>query len=328
MTPPVIKPLAEHAGELVVSPAPHVRVGMGVRNLMLHSLVALAPAVVMAVMAYGLPAARVMALAAAATVLVEALCKKWMNRDVDVDNFSALYAGLLFAMLLPASAPWWLVCIGGALTASIGRCVFGGYGSAPLCAPLVAWAMCCVSWPAAMDVDLSMAHVAMNEPLAQLKYFGAEALWQFDLTDLFLGSQLGALGASQVAALFAGGLYMIARRVIRWYIPVGFLAGVFVSALVFNLVWPETTASPAFHLLTGSVVLGAFFLATDTGASPVGRVPMLLFGCIAGVLVMVIRVWGVYPDGVPFAILLASLASPLLDRVRPKPFGGKIACAK
>lgn len=324
MTPPVIKPLAERAGALVVSPAPHVRVGMGVRGFMLHHLAALAPAVVMAVVAYGMPALRVMALAGAATVVVETACRLWMGRDVDADNFSALYAGLLFSMLLPASAPWWLVFTGAGLTAAIGRCVFGGYGSTPLCAPLVAWAMCRISWPALMDVDLSMAHVAMNAPLAQLKYFGVESLAQFNLADLFLGHQLGALGASQVAALALGGFYLVARRVIRWYIPAAFLSGVFISALVFNLVWPETTAAPLFHLVTGSVVLGAFFLATDTGSSPVGRTPMLLFGFLAGVLVMVIRVWGVYPDGVPFAILLANLASPLLERVRPKPFGGKI----
>ncbi|WP_461210011.1 RnfABCDGE type electron transport complex subunit D [Desulfocurvus sp. DL9XJH121] len=323
MTPPIIKPLAEHAGGLVVCPAPHLRVGLGVRGLMLHSLAALVPAVVMAVVAYGLPAARVMALTAASAVVFEAACQKYMGRDVDADNFSALYAGLLLSFLLPASAPWWLAVLGGALTAVIGRAVFGGLGSTPLCAPLVAWAMCRISWPALMDVDLSMASVALNEPLAQLKYFGVDSLSQFEIRDLFLGKALGALGASQVAALLAGGIFLVARRVIRFYVPLAFLAGVYVSALCFSVAYPETSASPLFHLLTGSVVFGAFFLATDTASSPVGRAPMLIYGFLAGVLVMVIRTWGVYVDGVPFAILLANLTSPLLDRVRPKPFGGK-----
>lgn len=323
MTPPVIKPLAETAGSLVVCPPPHVRAGLGIRGISLAGLAALAPAAVMAVLAFGLDAARVMALAGVAAVAVEAACLKLAGRDVDVDNFSALYAGILFSFLLPASAPWWLVIIGAGLTTAMGRVMFGGFGSNPLCAPLVAWAMCRLSWPGLMDIDFAMASSALNEPLAQLKYFGVESLWQYETMDLLMGRQLGAIGAVQIIPLIIGGVGLLALKVIRPYIPLAFLAGVFGMAWILNLTDPDLYATPVFHLLTGSVVFGAFFLATDTASSPVGRVPMILFGLIAGVMVVVIRAWGVYTDGVPFAILLANLLSPLLDRVRPKPFGAR-----
>lgn len=322
MTPPVIKPLADSSGSLVVAVPPHARLGMGIRGLSVNMLVALLPALAAAVAVYGLDAARVVGLAGAVAVLAEAACQKLMKRDVDVDNYSALYAGVVFACLLPAAAPWWLVVIGALLTVVVGRAVFGGFGSTPLCAPLIAWAMCSLSWPSVMDIDASMTASVLSEPLALLKFFGVDAvMYEYSLTDLFMGKGLGALGASQVGLLLTGGIFLLVRRVIRWYIPIAFLAGVAASAYAFQLSAPDLYAGPLFHLCTGSVMLGAFFLATDTAASPVGRTPMLMYGLIAGVLVMVIRVWGVYPDGVPFAILLANLLSPLLDKVRPKPFG-------
>lgn len=322
MTPPVIKPLADSAGSLVVAVPPHVRMGMGIRGLSVNMLVALVPAIVAAILAYGFDAARVLGLAGAVTVLAEAGCLKLQNRDIDVDNFSALYAGILFAFLLPAAAPWWLVVIGALLTAVLGRAIFGGFGATPLSAPLIAWAMCSLSWPAAMDIDASMTASLLSEPLALLKYFGPDAVFaEYELMDLFMGKALGALGASQAVALLAGGVFLLARKAIRWYIPVAFLAGVALTAYAFQMSDPDLYAGPLFHLCTGSVMFGAFFLATDTAASPVGRTPMLVFGLIAGVMVMVIRVYGVYPDGVPFAILLANLLSPLLDRMRPKHFG-------
>ncbi|SKA68449.1 RnfABCDGE type electron transport complex subunit D [Desulfobaculum bizertense] len=323
MTPPVIKPLASGERLLTVSTGPHWRVGDGIRRLSLYGLLALLPAIVMAVSTYGMGAIRVFALSGSVCVLVEALCQKMMGRDIDVDNFNAFYMGVLFAFLLPAQTPWWTVVLGAALTASLGRMVFGGGGSSPLCAPLVAWAVCRISWPASLDIDLTMASNALNEPLAQLKFFGPEALMsQYSYTDLFLGHTLGSIGASQVAALLLGGIFLIGTRKIRWYIPVAFLVGVFATAELYHMLNPELYVLGLYHVLGGSVIFGAFFLATDTSSSPTGRTPQLLFGLIGGILVMIIRVYGMYPDGVTFAILLANLLSPLLDRIRPRPFGG------
>jgi electron transport complex protein RnfD len=159
-------------------------------------------------------------------------------------------------------------------------------------------------------------------PLQQLKYFGTDAVSSIHFQDLLLGHQLGGLGAVHVAALLAGAAYLLLRRHISWEIPAGFIGGLLLTAWVYRLIDPTVYAPPLFHLLAGGAVFGAFFLATDPSSSPIGRIPSVLFGLMAGAMVIVIRVYGMYPDGVPFAILLANLFTPLLDRIRPKPFGG------
>ncbi|WP_291327523.1 RnfABCDGE type electron transport complex subunit D [Desulfovibrio sp. UCD-KL4C] len=323
MTPPVIKAMSDIAVRLTVSPAPHWRSRRTLTKMMQYHLLALLPAMVMAFNMFGLSALSTIGLAGSVAILTEALCLKMQGRDINVDNFTALYEGILFAFLLPATAPWWVVCFGAAFTIVMGRTVFGGFGTNPICAPLVAWAFCRLSWPAAIDIDMNLSHFAINAPLDQLKFFGLESLDQFNYTDLFLGHQLGGLGSSQIIALLAGGIFLIATGWVRVFIPAAFLIGVTVTSGVFWMIDPEVYANPLFHLLTGSVMFGAFFLAPDVSSSPVGKIPQLLFGLIAGAMVIVIRVYGVYPDGVPFAIMVANLLTPLLDRVRPKPFGGR-----
>lgn len=323
MTPPVIKAMSDIAVRLTVSPAPHWRSKRTVEKMMQHHLLALVPAVIMAFMMFGLPALATVGLAGSVAVITEAICLRMQERDINVDNFTALYEGILFAFLLPATAPWWMVTCGAALTIVMGRTVFGGFGTNPICAPLVAWAFCRLSWPAAMDIDMSLSHFMINAPLDQLKHFGLESLDQFNYGDLFLGHQLGGLGASQIIAVLAGGIFLIVTGWVRVFIPAAFLIGVFLTSSIFWMINPEVYADPMFHLLTGSVMFGAFFLAPDVASSPVGWVAQTLFGLIAGTMVIIIRVYGVYPDGVPFAIMVANLLTPLLDRVRPKPFGGR-----
>jgi electron transport complex protein RnfD len=315
--------MSDIAVRLTVSPPPYWRSGRTIKTMMRAHLIALAPAAVMAVVMYGMRAASVMGLAGSAAVLTDALCLKLQRRDVDVDSFTAFYAGILFAFLLPATAPWWLVAVGGIVTVALGRTVFGGFGCNPVCAPLVAWAVCRLSWPAAMDIDLNLAHFAMNSPVDQLMYFGVDRLYQFNLFDMLLGQQLGGLGASQVLALIAGGVFLLATGWIRVFIPAGFLIGVAGTATIFWLIDPTVYAEPLFHLVAGSTVFGAFFLATDAASSPVGKLPQTVFGLIAGALVILIRTYGAYPDGVPFAIMVANLLSPLLERLRPNFFGVK-----
>lgn len=321
MNPPILKAMSDVSLRLTVSPPPHWRSGRTIQGMMQAHLLALLPAAIMAVVMYGYRAISVIGLAGTAAVLTEVLCLRLQKRDVDVDNYSALYAGVLFAFLLPATAPWWLVAIGGVLTIALGRTVFGGFGCNPVCAPLVAWAVCRFSWPAAMDIDLNLASYVANSPVDQLMHFGVSSLLQFDYMDLFVGRQLGGLGSSQVMALAAGGLFLLATRWIRLFIPVGFLLGVAGTATAFWMIDPTAYADPMFHLLAGSTVFGAFFLAPDVASSPVGKIPQTVFGLIAGAMVVIIRVYGVYPDGVPFAIMVANLLSPLLDRLRPKFFG-------
>jgi Na+-translocating ferredoxin:NAD+ oxidoreductase subunit D len=312
---------------LTVSAPPFVHCGRTVRGHMQDAILALSPAMLLAIWAFGLGAFRVLALSAAVAVLTEVVCAKLMEKAPDVDDLNSLVIGLIFAFLLPASAPWWLVASGSALSVALGKMAFGGLGGGPLCPPLVGWAVCRLSWKPQMDVDASMLATHLTYPLGQLKYFGLEAIANYQTFDLVLGRQLGGLGEVQVLALVIGGLWLIFRKRIRLEIPVAFLAGLVAVAWIFKASDPGLYAGPFFHLAAGGAVFGAFFLAPDGGSSPSGKVPMILFGLLGGAMSMVIRVYGVYPDGVPFAILLANLCAPLLDRLRPKPFGGGRPCA-
>ncbi|MEF2232265.1 MAG: RnfABCDGE type electron transport complex subunit D [Pseudodesulfovibrio sp.] len=307
---------------LVVCMPPHVHCGRTIKGYMGETLIALLPAAIMALIAFGLGAARVMALSCAVAVTAECLCNRITGREQSVDDLSAIHTGMLFAFLLPASAPWWLVSVGATASIVLGKMIYGGLGANPLASPLVGWALCRISWPRFMDTNATMLGLELPAPLQQLKFFGLESVQSIDAASLLAGRQLGGLGEIQVAALLAGGLFLLARRHIRWEIPVGFLAGVAATAWIYQLIDPATYAPPLFHLLAGGTVFGAFFLATEPASTPVGLIPSLLFGLMAGTMVVIIRVYGVYPDGVPFAVLLANLFTPLLDRIRPRPFGG------
>ncbi len=307
---------------LTVAVPPHVHCGRTIQGYMKETLIALLPAAIMAVIAFGMGAMRVVALSCAVAVLAEALCNKMTKSEHTIDNLSALHTGLLFAFLLPASSPWWLVTMGSASSIIVGKMIFGGLGANPLSAPLIGWAICRISWGEVMDTNATMLMSELPAPLQQLKYFGLESIQSLDSLSLILGKQLGGLGEIQIVALLAGAAFLLIRRHISWEIPTSFIAGVLLTAWIYRLIDPTAYASPFFHLIAGGTIFGAFFLATDQASSPIGRIPSLIFGLMAGAMVIIIRVYGLYPDGVPFAILLANLFTPLLDRIRPKPFGG------
>jgi electron transport complex protein RnfD len=306
-----------------VATAPLWHSGRTLQKNMLQTLLALMPVVAMAVYRYGYDAVVVMAWAGLTAVVTEALVQKLMQQAPTSDDFSALVDGLLFAFLLPATAPVWMVVIGSAIMVILGRMVFGGFGGSPLCAPAAGWAILAISWPEFMDLNGMLLKWDLVEPLSELKFFGLDAIASISPMSLLLGENLGALGASQVAMVLLGGLYLMARGLLRWFIPVSFLVGVLVTGLVYNLIDPQVYATPLFHLLSGSTLLAAFFLMPYPSSSPAWRIPMLLFGFFGGVMVVVIRTYGIYPDGAPFAILLVNLCTPLFDLIQPKPFGGR-----
>lgn len=307
---------------LTVTVPPHVHCGRTIKGYMAETLVSLMPALIMAVIAFGMGAMRVVALSCAVAVISEAICNRATKQEQAIDDFSAIHTGLLFAFLLPASAPWWLVTIGSASSIVLGKMIFGGLGGNPLCVPLVGWAVCRISWGPTMDTNATMLMSELPAPLQMLKYFGVESVQSLDSMSLMLGNQLGGLGEIQVLALLAGGIFLIVRRHISWEIPTAFIVGVLATGYIYQLIDAKAYASPLFHLLSGGTLFGAFFLATEPASSPTGRIPALIYGLVAGIMVIVIRVYGIYPDGVPFAVLLANLFTPLLDRIRPKPFGG------
>lgn len=308
---------------LAMSAPAYWHCGRTIHKINFYAIMACMPAVLMAVWNWGLPALRVMSLAVATCVVIEALCEKLMSRDLAIDDLSAVYAGLLFSFLLPAASPWWLVVLGATVSMVLGKMVFGGLGANPVSTPIVGWAVLAVSFPLFMDANTMQMNTTFLDPLVRLKFFGAASASSIPVLDLLLGRQINGLGAGQILALFVGGSYLAARGMVRWQVSLGFFIGVAGLAALFQMIDHTQNASPLFHLCTGSVMLGGFFIATEVGNTPSRPLPMFLYGLMGGTLTMIIRKYGVWLDGVPFAILLANLSTPYFDMIRPKPFGGR-----
>jgi electron transport complex protein RnfD len=206
----------------------------------------------------------------------------------------------------------------------IGKQCFGGLGANPLNPALVGWAAIRITkgWAGYLDFDLALVNYdtgfLMQYPLAVLKAEGASALFQFDLSDLFMGRQTGGIGAAAIVWILLGGLYLVVRGVIRWEIPLFFIVGTAALSGIFWLTDQATYASPMFHILTGNVMIGAFFLSTDSGSSPVNRWGLVVFGLSCGAMTVFLRAWSNYSDGVVFAILLMNLCVPLMDKIKAK----------
>lgn len=307
-----------------MSAAPFWHCGRTITKNSIHYMVALMPVVFMAVWHWGIPALGVMALSVLTAMLTEELWTRIMKRPSTIIDGTAAVSGLLLACLMPATAPYWLVVLGAFCAISFGKMVFGGYGANPVNTTLVGWAMVFVSFPIFMDPNSMLLQTDFIDPLVRLKYFGADALASAPFTTfgLMTGQQIGALGASQVLLLFLGGIYLLARGVIRWEISLFFIIGVLLVAGILNAIDPSKYANPFFHLLTGSTILCAFFLATEFACVPDRPLGMILFGLTGGALVVIIRTYGVYADGAPFAVMLINLLCPYFDMImKPKPFG-------
>lgn len=311
---------------LIVSHAPFWHDGSGIPERSYHTIIAALPAAIMGIAYFGAPALGVIGLAISTAIVWELLLNRAMRRPAAIGNGNAALVGLLLAMVLPASTPWWIVLIGTFLAIVIGMQIFGGIGANPFNPVALAFAILMVSYTGHLDFDaglvnFSLAFPSSTDPLAALKAFGPSAVENLSAMDLFLGKQVGALGSTCGLALLAGGLYLIARGIIRWEISLSFLAGIFVTAALFNMANPDRFAPPLFHLLTGFTMIGAFFLATETSSSPVNFIPMLIYGALGGIMTVLIRNIGAYADGVIFAILLINLINPLIDKIRPKAIG-------
>ncbi len=207
----------------------------------------------------------------------------------------------------------------------VARQIYGGIGANPFNPVAVAVAILMLAWKQRMDIDTALVAYAFDYPtafhLAAAKAFGANAVKDLPLADLFLGRQVGTVGSAFGLGLVAGGAYLVLRGVVRWEIPLAFLAGVAATAAVFHLVDPARYAPAGFHLVTGFTLIGAFFLATEDSSSPVNVVPMLIYGALGGAVTVFIRNIGVFAEGLVFAILVGNLLQPLLDKIRPKALG-------
>ena len=305
-----------------VAASPHWRDGSSLPGIQKTWLIALLPAIVASGVYFGFAALSVIALAITASVVAEVVWNKLVQNRDNAANLSSVTLGILLAFMLPVSAPWWLVVTGSFLTIFIGKKLYGGWGAYPVHPVALSYAILAVSWPSRLDYTASLAAktwtVTMVEPMRLVQTLGATAEANFNYTDLLLGRQVGGVGNAMALWLLVGGLFLLIAREIPWQIPAGGIAGVLGSAWILGLVAPDQAASPVFHLLTGSTVLMVFFLAPEHTTSPVNRWPMFLYGLFIGTMLVLIRTFSNHTDGAIFAVLLANLFSPLLDRITPK----------
>ena len=311
--------------KLIVSHAPFWHIGNRVTGRSYHTMLATLPAVIAGLVYYGAPVIGVVGLSVATAMLWELAINKLMKQSPTIGDGNAALIGLLLAMVFPATMPWWAVITGTFIAVVVGKQIFGGIGSNAFSPVALAVAIMMVSWKDLFDFNGMLLNFdfkfAAAYPLATAKNFGSASIESFNMVDLLMGRQVGAIGSTFGLGLIIGGVYLMIRGFIRWEISLAFLAGVYVTALLFNMADPVRFASPGFHVVTGYTLIGALFLATDDASSPVWFVPMLIYGAIGGIMTVLIRNLGAYIDGVMLAILVANLISPLLDNIRPKALG-------
>lgn len=310
--------------ELVVSAVPHTHSGNTLQKMMRQILLALIPALLIGVAYFGFGVVQVAVIAVVSAVVWQALLQKLMHKPVVFGNMTTIVAAVLLAMIVPPGLPWWTMCVGTLIMVLLGTEIYGGYGNNPFNGVLIAWVVLQISFPEAMTAWAYPPGelLTIQPPLQVLQEDGVFFVKEFfSLSDLLVGRTVGYAGQTSALFLLLGGLFLLYRRVITWHIPVSFLAGVAAFAGLFWLLDAEAYASPVVHILAGGTMITAFFLATDYPSSPVTRAGMLLYGFGAGMLTVVIRIWGQWPDGAFFAVFLLSILTPLLDKIAPRVYG-------
>ena len=311
--------------KFIVSHAPFWHYGSNITERSYHTMLAALPAVLMGLFYYGTPAIAVAALSVSSAIGWELAINKVIKQPITIGDGNAALIGLLFAMLVPATMPWWAVLTGTFIAVVIGKHIFGGIGGNVFNPVVLSVAILAISWKYLLDFDAALLNYdpgfMMAAPLVKLKAFGVNAIKDYSYVGLLFGRQAGGIGSGFGLGLIAGGVYLILRGFIRWEIALSFLAGVFVMASVFYVIDPTRFADPFFHLLTGYTLIGAFFLATEDSASPVNFIPMLIYGAAGGIITVLIRNIGVYTDGVLYAVLVINLIQPLVDKIRPQAVG-------
>lgn len=321
--------------QFILSSSPHLASQESVSRIMGSVLVALMPATVMGIYLFGFRALLIILICSGSAIAIEAICQKALGRTITVTDWSALVTGLLLALNLPPGSPWWMALLGSGLAIVVGKHIYGGLGSNPFNPALVARVVLLISFPVQMTTwwqpktsffgmtDVVTTATPLGELKTHLMLKGTlHGLTMGGLIDPLVGNIGGCIGEISVIALALGGVYLLVRKVISWHIPVAFLGTVFLTTGLLWLVNPARFINPFFHLFTGGLFLGAIYMATDMVTTPMTRSGMLVFGMGCGFITFVIRVFGGYPEGVSFSILLMNAATPLIDRfTSPKPFG-------
>ena len=326
---------------LNVSPSPHVHGKESTQKLMLNVVIALIPAFITSVFYFGIGAIIVTATSVASCLIFEYLIQRFvLRKPLSITDGSALVTGILLAFNLPSNIPVFIVIIGSFISIAVAKMTFGGLGSNPFNPALVGRVFMLISFPVQMttwpvpkgfgtgytDAVTGATPLAIvkeglknGEPLSKLMEMIPTP------SQMFLGDMGGSMGEVAAIALLIGFIYLLYKKVITWHIPVAVVASMAVFTGILWFVNPEKNADPMFHILAGGVLLGAIFMATDYVTSPMVPKSMLIYGCGIGIITVIIRVYGAYPEGVSFAILIMNAFVPLMNAyIKPKRFGEEV----
>jgi len=307
---------------LLVNTSPHLHKKESVSRIMWMVVFSLIPAGIAGVYIFGLGALQAIILGIAAAVVTEIVLQLATKKKITVFDGSAVLTGLLLAYNLPPNVPFWLPIIGSVFSIAIGKQIFGGLGQNIFNPALVGRVFLMASWPKYMTTfskPLNYDAITSATPLAILNEGGV--LENISYLDLFLGNRGGCIGEVCILALIIGAVFLLIRGYISWHIPVSYIAttGLFVYLFGAKVFF---TGDWLFHLLSGGLILGAFFMATDYVTSPLTAKGQIVFGIGCGLLTAVIRLWGGYPEGVSYAILIMNAATPIIDRyTKPRIYG-------
>jgi H+/Na+-translocating ferredoxin:NAD+ oxidoreductase subunit D len=339
--------MSQLAKTLEIRTSPHLVSGTSVRTIMANVIAALVPASAFAIYAFGIGAVLVLGVAIASCLAAEAGVARLAGRRSTLGDLSAALTGLLYGLTLPPGLPLWIVAVGGLAAIVVGKALFGGLGANPFNPALVgrailqaAFPVPMTSWLAPFAADrFSAAPSTLWTPPFAAPLYDAVAgatplsLWKFShqatgARELALGFVSGSVGETSALLVVAGGVYLLARNLMSWRIPAALLGTVAVLAVVLHAVHPARYPTVEFTLLSGGLLLGALFMATDPVTCPITHGGSLLFGVLVGTLVIVIRYWGGMPEGVMYAVLLGNAAAPHLDQwAQPRVYGTRKAPA-
>ncbi len=318
--------------KMLVSPSPHIHSDVSTRTLMRDVVIALLPAVIVSVLFYGWSELLVLAVSVVSCVAIEWLITKYMlHRPDTVGDLSAVVTGILLALNLPCTTPWWVVLIGAAIAIGVAKMTFGGLGQNIFNPAITARVFLLISFPTYMtdwSVPGGFIHATDATSGATLlgRYAegGMQALAGLDWKQMLFYNVGGSAGEISAIALLAGWVYLLVRKVIKPWITLSIFATVAVVSGIFALADPSQFTGPLFNLLTGGVILGACFMATDYVTSPMSTWGGVIYGVGIGFIVMMIRYFGSYPEGMSFAILIMNCAVPLIDgKFHGRKFGRK-----
>ncbi len=298
----------------VVSTSPHLKNTETISKVMRDVLIALSPAAIAAVYFFGLPALWLMLVSMASAIAAEFISEKIMKREVTISDGSAAITGLLLAMVCPPGLPLWIIAIGAAISIVLVKQIFGGLGYNPFNPALAGRAILMASWPVAMTTWISpFDAITTATPLAIAKFNLPQSLPSY--WNMFVGYRAGSLGETSAVALLLGAAYLLYKKQISWHIPVSFITAV---ALLSTMMGKD----PWFNILAGGLILGAFFMATDMVTSPMTGKGKIIFGGGCGILTVLIRYKGGFPEGVCYSILIFNMLTPLIDKYTlPQKFG-------